>query len=114
MVKVDGLWVHQGSAEAGANWEAHPGGSARRADRCHFENVTRVDIFFDTTVLVAASEQSHPHYARARPTLVRVAGDRTRDLWAGTRSRKLFAALTRLESSRAYIRLKRRGSSLIS
>jgi len=21
MIKVDGLWVHQGSAEAGANWE---------------------------------------------------------------------------------------------
>jgi AbrB family looped-hinge helix DNA binding protein len=21
MVKVDGLWLHQGSAEAGANWE---------------------------------------------------------------------------------------------
>jgi hypothetical protein len=21
MVKVDGLWVHQGSAEPGANWE---------------------------------------------------------------------------------------------
>jgi AbrB family looped-hinge helix DNA binding protein len=21
MVKIDGLWVHQGSAEAGANWE---------------------------------------------------------------------------------------------
>jgi hypothetical protein len=24
-----------------------------------------VDIFFNATVLVAASEQSHPHYARA-------------------------------------------------
>jgi predicted nucleic acid-binding protein len=32
-----------------------------------------VDIFFDTTVLVAASEQSHPHYAQARPVLLRVA-----------------------------------------
>jgi predicted nucleic acid-binding protein len=31
-----------------------------------------VDIFFDTTVLVAASEQSHPHYAQARPALLRV------------------------------------------
>jgi predicted nucleic acid-binding protein len=32
-----------------------------------------VDIFFDTTVLVAASEQSPPHYAQARPALVRFA-----------------------------------------
>ena len=30
-------------------------------------------IFFDTTVLVAASEQSHPHYTQARPALLRVA-----------------------------------------
>ena len=41
-----------------------------------------MDIFFDTTVLVAASEQSHPHYAQARPALLRVAPGRTRDLWA--------------------------------
>jgi hypothetical protein len=32
-----------------------------------------VDIFFDTTVLVAASEKGHPHYARSRPALLRVA-----------------------------------------
>jgi len=46
-----------------------------------------VDIFFDTTVLVAASEQSHPYYAQARPALLRVAAGR---------------------SSRVSIRLKRR------
>lgn len=40
MVKVNGLWVHQGSAEAGANWD---------------DILTQVDIFFDTKVLVAGS-----------------------------------------------------------
>ena len=30
-------------------------------------------MFFDTNVLVAASERSHPHYAQAWPALRRVA-----------------------------------------
>jgi len=55
-----------------------------------------VDIFFDTTVLVAASERSHPHYAQARPALLRVAAGRDKG-FVGQRSiAEVFAALTRL------------------
>jgi predicted nucleic acid-binding protein len=55
-----------------------------------------VDIFFDTTVLVAASEQSHPHYAQARPALLRVAAGQDKGFMGLHSIAELFATLTRL------------------
>jgi predicted nucleic acid-binding protein len=55
-----------------------------------------VDIFFDTTVLVAASEQSHPHYAQARPALLRVAAGKDKGFMGLHSIAEVFAALTRL------------------
>jgi predicted nucleic acid-binding protein len=55
-----------------------------------------VDIFFDTTVLVAASEQSHPHYAQARPALLRVATGQDQGFMSSHSIAEVFAALTRL------------------
>jgi predicted nucleic acid-binding protein len=55
-----------------------------------------VDIFFDTTVLVAASEQSHPHYAQARPALLRVAAAHDKGFMGLHSISEVFAALTRL------------------
>jgi predicted nucleic acid-binding protein len=55
-----------------------------------------VDIFFDTTVLVAASEQSHPHYAQARPALLRVAAGQDKGFICLHSIAEVFAALTRL------------------
>jgi predicted nucleic acid-binding protein len=55
-----------------------------------------VDIFFDTTVLVAASEQSHPHYTQAWPALLRVASGLDKGIMGLHSIAELFAALTRL------------------
>ena len=55
-----------------------------------------MDIFFDTTVLVAASEQSHPHYAQARPALLRVAAGHDKGFIGQHSIAEVFAALTRL------------------
>ncbi len=55
-----------------------------------------MDIFFDTTVLVAASEQGHPHYAQARPALLRVAAGQDKGFMGLHSIAELFAALTRL------------------
>jgi predicted nucleic acid-binding protein len=55
-----------------------------------------VDIFFDTTVLVAASEQGHPHYAQARPALQRVAAGQDKGYISAHSIAELYAALTRL------------------
>ena len=55
-----------------------------------------MDIFFDTTVLVAASEQSHPHYAQARPALLRVATGQDKGFIGLHSIAEVFAALTRL------------------
>ena len=55
-----------------------------------------MDIFFDTTVLVAASEQSHPHYAQARPALLRVAAGQDKGFMGQHSIAEVFAALTRL------------------
>jgi hypothetical protein len=55
-----------------------------------------VDIFFDTTVLVAASEQSHPHYAQARPALLRVAAGRDKGFMGLHSIAEVHATLTRL------------------
>ena len=55
-----------------------------------------MDIFFDTAVLVAASEQSHPHYAQARTALLRVAGGQDKGFMGQHSIAEVFAALTRL------------------
>ena len=55
-----------------------------------------MDIFFDTTVLVAASEQSHPHYAQARTALLRVAAGQDKGFIGLHSIAELYAALTRL------------------
>jgi predicted nucleic acid-binding protein len=55
-----------------------------------------VDIFFDTTVLVAASERSHPHYGQARPALLRVAIGQDKGFMGLHSIAELYATLTRL------------------
>ena len=55
-----------------------------------------MDVFFDTTVLVAASEQSHPHYTQARPALLRVAAGQDKGFMGQHSLAEVFAALTRL------------------
>jgi predicted nucleic acid-binding protein len=55
-----------------------------------------VDIFFDTTILVAASEQCHPHYVQARPALLRVVAGRDKGFMGLHSIAEVFAALTRL------------------
>jgi predicted nucleic acid-binding protein len=55
-----------------------------------------VNIFFDTTVLVAASEQSHPHYAQARSALLRIVASQDRGFMGAHSIAEVFAALTRL------------------
>jgi predicted nucleic acid-binding protein len=49
-----------------------------------------------TTVLVVASEQSHPHYAQARPALLRVAAGQDKGFMGLHAISELFAALTGL------------------
>jgi predicted nucleic acid-binding protein len=55
-----------------------------------------MDLFFDTTVLVAASVQSHPHYAQARPALLRVVAGHDRGFVSLHSIAEVYAALTRL------------------
>ena len=55
-----------------------------------------MDIFFDTTVLVAASVQSHPHYAQARAALLRVTAGQDKGFMGLHSIAEVFAALTRL------------------
>jgi predicted nucleic acid-binding protein len=55
-----------------------------------------VDIFFDTTVLVAASVQSHPHYVQARSALLRITTGRDKGFMSLHSVAEVFAALTRL------------------
>lgn len=55
-----------------------------------------MDICFDTSVLVAASEQSHPHYTQAGPALLRVAAGQDKGYIGLHSIAELFAALTRL------------------
>ncbi len=53
-------------------------------------------VFFDTSVLVAASEQSHPHYGQAWPALRRVTARKDQGFMSGHSIAELYAALTRL------------------
>ncbi|MBI1791409.1 MAG: PIN domain-containing protein [Acidobacteria bacterium] len=55
-----------------------------------------MEIFFDTTVLVAASEQSHPHFAQARPAMLRVAAGQDKGFMGQHSIAEVYAALTRL------------------
>jgi predicted nucleic acid-binding protein len=55
-----------------------------------------VDIFFDTTVLVAASEQSHPLYSQARTALLRVAAGQDKGFVGLHSIAEVYAALSRL------------------
>jgi predicted nucleic acid-binding protein len=55
-----------------------------------------MDIFFDTTVLVAASALSHPHYAQAFPALRRVATGRDKGFISTHSIAEVYAALTRM------------------
>jgi len=55
-----------------------------------------MDIFFDTTVLVAASVQSHPHYAQAFAALRRVAAGKDRGFICNHSIADVYAALTRV------------------
>jgi predicted nucleic acid-binding protein len=55
-----------------------------------------VKVFFDTSVLVAASEQGHPHYAQALPALRRVIGGKDRGFMSVHSLAEMYAALTRL------------------
>ena len=55
-----------------------------------------MDVFFDTTVLVAASEQSHPHHVQARTALLRVSTGQDRGFIGAHSIAEVFAALTRL------------------
>ncbi len=53
-------------------------------------------VFFDTSVLVAASEQGHPHYGQAWPALRRVTARRDRGFISVHSIAEMYAALTRL------------------
>lgn len=55
-----------------------------------------MDNLFDTSVLVAASEQGHPHYAQARPALLRVAAGKDKGFMGLHSIAEMFAVLTRL------------------
>jgi len=55
-----------------------------------------VNIFFDTTILVAASESSHPHHAQAWPAMRRVASGEDRGYMSVHSIAEVYAALTRL------------------
>lgn len=55
-----------------------------------------MNIFFDTTVLVAAAAQSHPHYAQALPAVRRVVDRKDKGFFSAHSIAEVFAALTRL------------------
>ena len=55
-----------------------------------------MDIFFDTTVLVAASAHSHPHHTQAFPALRRVASGRDKGFISTHSIAEVYAALTRM------------------
>jgi predicted nucleic acid-binding protein len=55
-----------------------------------------VRVFFDTNVLVAASERSHPHYAQAWPALRRVTAGKDKGFMSAHSIAEVYAALTRL------------------
>ncbi|MGH7840972.1 MAG: type II toxin-antitoxin system VapC family toxin, partial [Candidatus Binataceae bacterium] len=52
--------------------------------------------FFDTNVLVAASERDHPHYGQASPALRRVITQKDQGFMSVLSIAEMYAALTRL------------------
>jgi len=55
-----------------------------------------MDVFFDTTVLVAASVRSHPHHPQAFAALRRVASGRDIGFMSAHSIAETYAALTRV------------------
>jgi predicted nucleic acid-binding protein len=55
-----------------------------------------MNIFFDTTVLVAASAHAHPHHAQALPALQRVVAKQDKGAIGLHSLAETYAALTRL------------------
>ncbi|MGD0221269.1 MAG: PIN domain-containing protein [Terriglobia bacterium] len=55
-----------------------------------------MNIFFDTTVLVAASSKSHPHHIQAFPALQRVVAGRDKGFISAHSIAEVYASLTRL------------------
>lgn len=53
-------------------------------------------IFFDTSVLVAASERTHPHYVQAIPALLRVARGEDKGSIGPHSISEIYAVLTRM------------------
>ena len=53
-------------------------------------------VFFDTSVLVAASEQAHPHYGQAWPALRRVTARKDHGFMSVHSIAEMYAVLTRL------------------
>lgn len=56
-----------------------------------------MNIFFDTSVLVAASVSSHSHHVQALPALQRVMANRDRGFFGTHSIAEVFSALTRLQ-----------------
>lgn len=55
-----------------------------------------MEIFFDTSVLVAASERSHPQFEQALPAVKRVALGQDRGFISSHSIAEVYAALTRI------------------
>ena len=55
-----------------------------------------MDVFFDTGVLLAASERSHPQYGPARQAMLRVVSGADKGFVSAHTIAELYAALTRL------------------
>jgi predicted nucleic acid-binding protein len=55
-----------------------------------------VDAFFDSTVLVAASERSHPHFKVALPVVKRVTGGEAKGFISAHSIAEVYSSLTRL------------------
>lgn len=53
-------------------------------------------VFFDTSVLVAASEQAHPHHGQAWPALQRVSARKDQGFMSVHSIAEVYAVLTRL------------------
>jgi predicted nucleic acid-binding protein len=53
-------------------------------------------VFFDTSVLVAACVESHPHYGQARPALLRVTNRKDQGFMSVHSIAETYAALTRV------------------
>lgn len=55
-----------------------------------------MNIFFDTTVLVAASVQGHPHYTQARVALLSIVRKKNKGFVSVHSIAEIYAALTRV------------------